>query len=70
MKGTGMRRHSAVVAVAAGALVLAVNIKSMGQSPPAAVSKHLSTTAGPIAQPAAPKPSAKFPAKAACRARQ
>jgi mono/diheme cytochrome c family protein len=65
VKGTGMKRHSAAVAVAAGALILALGIRSAGQSAPAAVGKHVSTaTAGPIAQPAAPKPSAKSRAEA------
>ena len=33
MRDTGMKRHAVVIAVAAGALVLAVNIKSSGQAP-------------------------------------
>ena len=32
-RDTGMKRHAVVIAVAAGALVLAVNLKSSGQAP-------------------------------------
>ena len=64
-----MRRHSAAVAVAAGALILAVNIKSTGQAP-ADVTTRTASARPAVAKSqakterAAPKPSAKSPAKA------
>ena len=64
-----MNRHSAAVAVAAGALILAVNIKSTGQAPADATTR--SATARPVAarsqaktEPASQKPSATVPGSA------
>ena len=59
-----MKRHAVVIAVAAGALVLAVNLKSSGQAP-AEVTRPAPAAAAPRAvtsRPAPAQPAAKVPA--------